>query len=97
MSSQGLIIKKSVPNEPLIPKQPKKTLLKSGKRNININKFPYLSKIIRKPIEITNRDGNIITTEKTERGKDGFENNVLPPEFFFISYFFFIIFIFLVN
>ena len=71
MSSQGLIIKKSVPNEPLIPKQPKKTLLKSGKRNININKFPYLSKIIRKPIEITNRDGNIITTEKTERGKDG--------------------------
>ena len=71
MSSQGLIIKKSVPNEPLIPKQPKKTLLKSGNRKININKIPYLNKIIRKPIEITNTDGNIITKEKTERGKDG--------------------------
>ena len=46
MSSQGLIIKKSVPNEPLIPKQPKKTLLKSGKRNINIPLKILIEKVI---------------------------------------------------
>ena len=70
MDSQGLIIKKSVPNEPIMPNQPKKTLLKSGKRKI-LNKIPYLSKINRKPVEMVNKEGNTITTEKTERRKDG--------------------------
>ena len=87
MSSQGLIIKKSVPNEPLIPKQPKKTLLKSGKRNININKFPYLNKIIRKPIEITNREGNIITTEKYRKRK-----RFLKIMFYHLNFFLLVIF-----